>query len=85
VVFKMAKKKIRIPLYIATNTVNKANTLCTQGMVVEGTWYSCEPFADGAALRQCYCCYNFGYMAKMCVAKAVRCRYCSSIYKEIKY
>ena len=82
VVPKTAKKKTRTPLYVAVSTVDDANALCTRGVVVEGTWYPCEPFADGAALRQCYRCYGFGHVAKMCTARAVRCGYCSSTHRE---
>jgi len=51
VVPKTAKKKTKTPLYVTTSTVDEANTLYTRGVVVEGTWYPCEPFADNAALR----------------------------------
>jgi len=82
---KTAKKKTRIPLYVTTSTVDKANTLCTRGVVVEGTWYPYEPFADSAALRQYYCYYGFGQVVKIYAAKTVRYRYYSSTYKETKY
>ena len=36
----------------------------------------------GVLVRQCYRCYSFGHVAKMCAAKAVRCGYCSSTHKE---
>lgn len=51
VVPKTAKKKIRTPFYVAVSNVDNTNALYTQGIVIKGTWYLCEPFADGAALR----------------------------------
>jgi len=84
VVPKTAKKKTKTPLYVATSTVNEANTLYTRGVVVEGTWYPYKPFADSAALQQYYRYYSFSHIAKIYAAKAVRYRYCSSTHKETK-
>ena len=78
------KKHPSSPIYIRVNTVDAANALCTRGVVVEGTWHSCEPYADGAALKQCYRCYSYGHIAKIYRAQ-VRYRYYSDAYKEADY
>ena len=86
VIPRTAKRKSRTPIYIATSCVDDANTLCTSGVVVESSWYPCEPFADGAALKQCYRCYRFGHVAKMYSSRQAICGYCGiPTHKETDY
>ena len=59
------KKNLSSLIYIGVNTVDAANALYTRGVVIEGTWHSCEPYANGAAFKQCYRCYSYGYIVKI--------------------
>src|SRR5208337_2828066 len=65
VILRWVKKNLSSPIYIGVNTVDAANALYTRGVVIEGTWHSCEPYANGAAFKQCYRCYSYGYIVKI--------------------
>ena len=64
-------------LYIAVPTVQQAEQLCRDGLIWQYGYYPCEPFAEGAQLKQCYHCYRYGHIARVC-RHTRRCGLCSS-------
>ena len=73
---KTSSRKVTT-LYIAVATVQQAEQLCRDGLIWQYSYYPCEPFAEGAQLKQCYRCYRYGHIARVC-RHARRCGLCSS-------
>lgn len=79
---KTSSRKVTA-LYIAVATVQQAEQLCRDGLIWQYGYYPCEPFADGAQLKQCYRCFRYGHIARVCRHKP-RCGLCSSTMHDDK-
>ena len=79
---KTTPKKVTA-LYIAVATVQQAEQLCRDGLIWQYGYYPCEPFAEGAQLKQCYRCFRYGHISRVC-RYVPRCGLCSSTKHDDK-
>ena len=64
-------------LLIETESVAAAQEICSRGVVLEAQMFTCEPYSGELQVQQCFNCYAYGHLAKVCTRKA-KCGYCSN-------
>ena len=65
------KKLLRLgrttgPLHISVAELEQANTLINSGLVWNYKLHNCEPFTRECLVTQCFKCFLYGHVAKMC-------------------
>ena len=78
---RVGNEKMKSALYVSVETVEQADFLCAEGMIWQGSWYPCEPFCEGAQVKQCYRCYDYGHVARHCRARQI-CGWCAQGHIE---
>ena len=78
---RVGNEKMKSALYVSVETVEQADFLCSEGMIWQGSWYPCEPFCEGAQVKQCYRRYDYGHVARHCRARQI-CGWCAQGHIE---
>jgi hypothetical protein len=78
-----AKKLLRAgrktgPLHISVAEPEQANTLIQSGLVWDYQLHDCEPFTGECQVTQCFNCYQYGHVARMC-RDTPRCGFCAAL------
>jgi hypothetical protein len=76
-----AKKLLRTgrktgPLHISVAEPEQVNRLIRNGLIWDYQLHDCEPFTGECLITQCFRCYQYGHVARMC-RNTPRCGFCA--------
>jgi hypothetical protein len=64
------------PLHISVAEPEQANVLIRSGLIWDYELHDCEPFIGECQVTQCFRCYQYGHLARMC-RNTPRCGFCA--------
>jgi len=77
-----AKKLVRSgrtsrPLQVSVAEPEQANLIIESGLIWNHQIHECEPYNGNCIVTQCFKCYSYGHVAKMC-RNTARCGFCAA-------
>jgi hypothetical protein len=60
----------RVKVLAAFISLEEAKKACDEGLTWKYRYLDCEPFVEEARVKQCYRCWNWGYIQKYCKKEA---------------
>jgi hypothetical protein len=66
------------PLHISIAEPEQANILIDSNLIWNCQLHNCEPFSGECQVTQCFRCYSYGHIAKLC-RNSAQCGYCAAL------